>query len=134
MLLCVAFAANAFWLSARWEGTVQVGKKQQTLKFDISESKDGALNAYITAINGKETRIPCEASRLPGYYQIEIKIPSMNAYFTGKVIDADCIDGTFSQKGKEQPLKLLCKGYDTGEVVMYLRPQKPAPEIVLDTH
>ena len=58
MLLCVAFAANALWLSARWEGTVQVGKKQQTLKFDINESQDGSLDAYITAINGKETRIP----------------------------------------------------------------------------
>lgn len=133
MLLCVAFAANAFWLSARWEGTVQVGKKQQTLKFDINESYDGSLVAHITAINGKETRIPCEASRLPGYYQIEIKIPSMNACFTGKVINSDCIDGIFSQKGKEQPLKLLCKGYDTGEVVSYIRPVKPKPTVVMDT-
>ena len=125
MLLCVTFAAKAFWLSARWEGTVQMGKTQQTLKFNIGETRDGSLDAYICAINGEGTNIPCEASRLPGYYQVEIKIPSMNACFTGKVIDSNCIDGTFSQNGKEHPLKLLCKDYDTGEVVQYIKPLKP---------
>ena len=125
MLLCVTFAAKAFWLSARWEGTVQAGKTQQTLKFDISEARDGSLDAYIIAINGKETRIPCEASRLPGYYQVEIKIPSMNACLTGTVIDSHCIEGTFSQNGKEQPIKLWSIDHDSGEVVQYIKPLKP---------
>ena len=133
MLLCFCFAAEAMWLSARWEGTVQIGKKQQTLKFNISEASDGSLNAYIIAINGEETRIPCEASRLPGYYHVEIKIPSMNACFTGTVINSNCIDGTFSQNGKEQPLKLMCRDHDTGEMVMYMRPQKPKPLVLIDT-
>ena len=133
MLLCVAFAAKAFWLSARWEGTVQIGKEQKTLKFDISEARDGSLDANIIAINGKAMSIPCEASRLPGYYQVEIKIPSMNACFTGTVLNSDCIDGTFSQNGKEHPLKLLCKDYDTGEVVAHIRPQKPKPLALIDT-
>ena len=125
MLLCFAFAAQAFWLSARWEGTVQVGLRPQTLKFNISESFDGSLEAYISAVNGEETRIACEASRLPGYYQIEIKIPSINSCFTGTVIDHNSIEGTFVRDGKKQPLKLMCKDYDTGEVVQYLRPVKP---------
>ncbi|MBO4723490.1 MAG: alpha/beta hydrolase [Muribaculaceae bacterium] len=133
MLLCFGFAADAMWLSARWEGTVQVGKEQQTLKFNINEARDGSIDAYISAINGKGTNIPCEASRLPGYYQIEIKIPSMNACFTGTVIDSDCIEGTFLQNGKEQPLKLLCTDYDSGEVVMHIRPQKPKPLLLIDT-
>lgn len=126
MLMCVTFAAQAFWLSARWEGTVQVGGvRPQTLKFNISESFDGSLEAYISAVNGEETHIPCEASRLPGYYQIEIKMPSINACFTGTVIDHNSIEGTFVRDGKKQPLKLMCKDYDTGEVVQYLRPVKP---------
>lgn len=133
MLLCVTFAAKALWLSARWEGTVQMGKTQQILKFDISEARDGSLDANVIAINGKATSIPCEASRLPGYYQVEIKIPSMNACFTGTVLNSDCIDGTFSQNGKEQPLKLLCRDYDTGEVVAHIRPQKPKPLVMIDS-
>ncbi len=131
--MCISFAANAFWLSARWEGTVQTGKIQQTLKFDIIESCDGSLDASIIAINGEATRIPCEAYRLPGYYQIEINIPSMNACFTGTALNSDCIDGTFSQNGKKQPLKLLCRDYDTGEVVAYMRPQKPKTPVIIDT-
>ncbi|MBR5119132.1 MAG: alpha/beta fold hydrolase [Muribaculaceae bacterium] len=133
MLLCVTFATNAYWISGEWECTVLVDNTQQTLKFSIRELTDGTLSAYLDEINGEEKRIPCEAARLPGYYQIEIKVPPMDACFTGTVIDSDCIEGTFLQNGKEQPLKLLCTDYDSGEVVMHIRPQKPKPLLLIDT-
>ena len=131
MLLCVTFATKAYWISGEWECTVLVDNTQQTLKFSIRELTDGTLSAYLDEINGEEKRIPCEAARLPGYYQIEIKVPPIDACFTGTILNSKSIEGTFSQNGTEQYIKFRCISHDTGEVVAHIRPQKP--KLLLDT-
>jgi hypothetical protein len=127
MLLCVGFGAKAYWFSGKWEGKLQVGAAQLRVVFDIHEFQDGTLSATLDSPDQGATGIPCEAKRLPGYYSLEIKVPSINACYTGALDETKghTIVGTFSQNGYELPLELVCTMHYDGGVVRYIKPEKP---------
>ncbi len=127
MLLCVGVGAKADWFSGKWEGKLQVGATQLTVVFDIHEFQDGTLSATLDSPDQGATGIPCEAKRLPGYYRLEIKVPSINACYTGAIDETKghTLVGTFSQNGYELPLELGCTMHYDGNVVIYAKPEKP---------
>lgn len=127
MLSCVAFCAKALSFSGKWEGTLDLGATKLRVVFDIHELADGALSATLDSPDQGVTGISCEATRLPGYYKLEIKVPSINACYTGAVDETkeNTIVGTLSQNGFELPLELCCVEHYTGGVVSYIKPKKP---------
>ena len=127
MLLGIGFAASALSFSGKWEGTLDLGGATLRVVFNIHELADGTLSATLDSPDQGVTGIPCEATRLPGYYKLEIKVPSINASYTGAIDETkgQTIVGTFTQNGYELPLELGCTMHYDGDVVRHLKPEKP---------
>ena len=127
MLLGIGFATSALSFSGKWEGTLDLGMAKLRVVFDLHELADGSLSATLDSPDQGVTGIPCEAKRLPGYYKLEIKVPSINACYTGAIDETrgHTIVGTFTQNGYELPLELGCTMHYDGDVVRYLKPEKP---------
>ena len=101
--------------SGKWKGELTIETVQLPLVFDIGRYAEHECSVFIDSPSQGAYRIEGEGSIDDN--KIEIKIPSINASFSGINLDNRKITGTFSQNGVELPLDLqlyenYCGGFE----------------------
>lgn len=107
-------------LDGSWRGNLELGQMKMPIVFNFSQSEDGAVTMSIDSPNQGVKGIPAEVLYC-SVDSISVQCASIGGAFTGKISD-NRIDGVFSQRGYNIPLKL------TPELsVEERRPQTPKP-------
>jgi uncharacterized protein len=119
-MLCSLKAQETRRFVGTWEGILNVGVELR-LVFHIREGKAGALESTADSPDQSAFGIPCDETRVSGE-TITIEMKSLNASFTGKLMNDSTISGVFNQVA-EVPLQLK-KG---GKPMERNRPQTPQP-------
>ena len=115
-----SFAQSGNKLIGTWQGTLNVGIELRIV-FHIAEDGKGGFTSTADSPDQSAYGLKCESTIIKDN-DVTIEMTSLNASFTGKLINDSTIDGSFTQGG-EFPL-LLKK---TEKVTEKKRPQTPKP-------
>ena len=107
--------------AGHWMGSLDVGAMQLRMRFDVTESETG-LSAKIFSVDQGNAEIPVESVTLSGA-TITMSLPMIGGSYEGTLsLEADRIEGSFTQMGNTLPLNL---DRVSEEEAMMRRPQDP---------
>ncbi len=135
LALCAASALSAADVAGSWRGTLDAGIAKLRLGVNVKRADSGALTATMDSYDQGAIGIPIDSITQDGN-RIHFAMAALNASYKGELTsDGNAIEGTFTQAGRDHPLRLT-RG--TGGMAMN-RPQEPRPpwpyreeEVILD--
>ena len=106
-----------------WQGQLEAGGMELRVVFHIEQDAD-SLTATMDSPDQGATGIPIEAAHVHGD-TLTLDVPAINGGYTGTLMDAETIEGTWTQSGQSFPLTLTPTDEDEAEAPA--RPQHPEP-------
>lgn len=120
VLLCANASGQAVKFTGTWQGILNVGVELHIV-FHIKEDGKGGYETTADSPDQSAFGLKCEKTEIKDN-EVVITMTSLNASYTGKLVNDSTLDGTFTQ-GADIPLQLK----KTEKVEERKRPQTPRP-------
>ena len=117
------FAQDSKKFIGTWEGKLNVGIELRVV-FHIKEDSKGGFITTGDSPDQSTYDIPTSSTTIKGN-EITIEVASLNASYTGKLVNDSTIEGVFSQGGDIE--LVLKKAEKQSEAKKLVRPQTPMP-------